>query len=75
MTTAIKARDALTADFQAKKEHGLRDLKFYVGNVTDKTVEAVCADVNDVFEKVRDSNFIVHKSWGDSHALKDVAPK
>jgi hypothetical protein len=68
MTTA---RKTLTADFQAKKKQGLRDLKFYAGNVTDKTVEAVCADVNDVFEKVRDGNFVVRKSWGDSHAANN----
>lgn len=70
MTITSKSRLALTADFQAKKSKGLRDLKFYVGNVTGKTVEAVCSDVNAVFEKVREGNYIVHKSWGDSHAPK-----
>jgi hypothetical protein len=71
MTT--QARDALTADFQAKKARGLKDLKFFLGNVSEATVEEVCAVVNNVFEEVAKGNVIIQKSWGDSHRSKTTA--
>lgn len=67
MTIANNAKDILSADFQAKKAHGLRDLKFFIGNVSGKTVEEVCSDVNHVFASIEAGNYIVLEAWNDSH--------
>lgn len=67
------ARQALTADFQAKKAKGLKDLKFFFGNVSETTVEEVCAEVNKIYAEVEKGNVIVQKSWGDSQRPKTMA--
>jgi hypothetical protein len=65
------AREILTADFQAKKkDKGLKDLKFFLGNVSDSTVEDVCAVVLKVYDEVDKKNFIIQKSWNDSQKPK-----
>ena len=64
MTTA---REQLTADFQAKKANGLKDIKFFLGtDVSDSTVEDVCAEVNKLYAEVAKGNFKILESWGDS---------
>jgi hypothetical protein len=69
MTTI--ARETLTADFRAKQENGLKDLKFFFGNsVSESTVEEVCAEVNKVHAEVANGNVIIQKSWGDSQRPK-----
>jgi len=67
------AREILTAEFQAKKAKGLKDLKFFLGNVSESTVEEVCADVNNVFTEVAKGNVIIQKSWSDSQRPKATA--
>jgi hypothetical protein len=67
------AREILTADFQAKKANGLKDLKFFFGNVSESTVEEVSAEVNKVYAEVAKGNVIIQKSWGDSHRNKATA--
>jgi hypothetical protein len=68
------AREILTADFQARKSHGLKDLKFFFGNtVSDSTVEEVCAEVNKIYAEVANGNVIVQKSWNDSQRSKTTA--
>lgn len=64
---AQTARDQLRAGFQAKKARGLKDLKFFLGNVSQTTVEEVCAEVNKIDAQVEKGNVIVQKAWGDSH--------
>ncbi len=71
--TTTTARDTLTADFQAKKANGLKDLKFFFGNVSDSTVEGFCAAVNKIYAEVAKGNVIHQKSWGDSHHSKTTA--
>ena len=61
------AREQLTANFQANKANGLKDIKFFLGNVSDSTVEDVCAEVNKLYAEVAKGNFKILKSWGDSH--------
>ena len=71
MTTA---REQLSADFQAKKAKGLKDIKFFLGSsITDSTVEDVCAEVNKLDAEVAKGNFKVLKSWGDSQRLRAKA--
>ena len=71
MTTA---RAQLTADFQAKKANGLRDIKFFLGSsIADSTVEDVCAEVNRLYAEVAKGNFKVLESWGDYKRLRAKA--
>lgn len=70
---AQTARDQLHADFQAKKARGLKDLKFFLGNVSETTVEEVCAEVNKIYAQVEKGNVIVQKAWGDSNRPKAMA--
>jgi hypothetical protein len=67
------ARDKLTADFQAKKAAGLKDMKFFLGNVAESTVEEVCAEVNKLHAEVAKGNAKTLKSWGDSQRPKAKA--
>jgi hypothetical protein len=67
------ARETLTADFQAKKAKGLKDLKFLFGDVSQSTVEEVCGEVNKIYAEIEKGNVIVQKSWGDSHRIKTTA--
>jgi hypothetical protein len=60
------AREKLTAAFQAKKAAGLKDMKFFLGNVAESTVEEVCAEVNKLYGEVAKGNAKTLKSWGDS---------
>ncbi len=67
------AREILTADFQAKKAKGLKDLKFFLGNVSESTVEDVCAEVNKLYAEVAKGNVIILKSWDDSQRPQTTA--
>lgn len=67
------ARAQLLAAFQAKKAAGLRDMKFFLGNVTESTTEEVCAEVNKLSAEVAKGNAKTVKSWGDSQRPKAKA--
>lgn len=67
---AKTARETLVADFQAKKAAGLKDMKFFLGNVTESTVEDVCAEVNRLYAEVAKGNVKTLESWGDSNCPK-----
>jgi hypothetical protein len=67
------AREKLTAAFQAKREAGLKDMKFFLGNVTESTVEEVCAEVNKLHAEVAKGNAKTLHSWGDSQRPKTTA--
>lgn len=66
-------RQTLTANFQVKKANGLKDLKFFLGNVSQATVEEVCAEVNKIYAQVEKGNVIVQEAWGDSHRASTTA--
>lgn len=62
------ARTALVRRFEEMKAAGLRDMKFFLGSVSEETVEAVCAEVNrlhDMVDKGKDVKEMT--SWGDSN--------
>lgn len=62
------ARSALVRRFESMKAGGLVDMKFFLGQVSEETVEAVCAEVNrlhDLLDKGRDVKEVT--SWADSN--------
>lgn len=61
------ARAKLLATFQAKKAKGIKDMKFFLGKVSESTVEDVCAEVNKLYESVAQGNAKVVESWKDSN--------
>lgn len=62
------ARSALLQRFERMKaEDGLLDMKFFLGAVSEETVEAVCAEVNYLHELVDNGKVKEVTSWGDSH--------
>lgn len=61
------ARAKLLADFQAKKANGLKDMKFFLGKVSESTVEDVCAEVMQLYDAVAQGNAKVVESWKDSN--------
>jgi len=66
-------RKALLDRFQAMKaENGLRDMKFFLGKVSEDTVEAVCHVVNKVYDLVDSGNFKKVEKWGDSNRPADA---
>jgi hypothetical protein len=42
----------LAARFEAKAASGLRDVKFFVRNITEATEEGVCREVNRLYDAV-----------------------
>lgn len=57
--------DKLAARFETKAASGLRDVKFYVRNLDEASSEAVCAEVNALYEAV-DNGKIKALKFGDS---------
>lgn len=66
-----KERDLLTTQFQKKKKHdGLVDMKFFLGPVSEQTVDDVCEQVNRLYKLVEEGKCKYVPSWGD----KKVSP-
>jgi len=59
-------REALVDRFNKAKEAGLLDMKFFVGEVGESTVERVCQDVNNVLDMVDAKEYVELDSWEDS---------
>jgi len=64
---AMTAKDELLSTFAQKKEHGLKDMKFFFGNVKESTVEDVCAEVNRLYAEEKKGNVKTIESWADSN--------
>lgn len=61
------AREALLTRFhKMKADSDLRDMKFYLGKVSEATVEDVCGEVNRLYDEVAKGNVKEVHSWGDS---------
>ena len=61
-------REALLQRFERMKaEDGLLDMKFFLGSVSEETVEDVCAEVNRLHEMVEKGKVKEVKQWGDSN--------
>ena len=59
-------RHALTRRFNKMKDNdGLLDMKFFLGDTSEATVEQVCGDVNHVLELYKDNKGREVTSWGD----------
>lgn len=66
-------RKALLDRFQAMKaENGLRDMKFFLGKVSEATVEAVCHGVNRVYRLVKSGDVKEVERWRDSNRPTDA---
>jgi hypothetical protein len=64
------ARTDLQASFKAMKvDRGLLDMKFSLGEVTESTVEDVCAVINRVIKDVDDGKAKNVDKWNDSHRV------
>lgn len=61
-------RKTLLDRFQAMQaKDGLRDMKFFLGAVSEATVEAVCHDVNRVYSLVKSGDYKEVDAWHDSN--------
>jgi hypothetical protein len=59
----------LVARFQAMKENGLKDLKFFFGQVSESTTDAFCEEVNRLYRLVEEGRFTDVADWGDGKRL------
>ena len=60
------ARQELAERFTEMKRSGLKDMKFFLGQVSEETVEDVCTDVNRVLKMNDDGQYTVLDKWGDT---------
>lgn len=61
-----KERDLLRERFQSlKKNKGLVDMKFFLGQVSECTVDDVCGEVNRLYKLVEEGKYKLVTSWGD----------
>ncbi len=66
-------RETLLDRFQAMTaENGLRDMKFFLGKVSETTVEAVCEVVNKVYHLVESGDFKEVNTWCESNRPGDT---
>jgi len=71
MKTTERAK--LRATFHAKKAAGLKDMKFFLTNPTESTVEDICAEVNHWYQEVEAGNATQVVSWGDADRTRAAA--
>lgn len=65
-----KERDMLRKRFQQLKENdGLVDMKFFLGQVSEHTVDDVCEEVNRLYKLVEEGKCKLVTSWGDGKGL------
>ncbi len=67
-----KERDLLRKRFQQKKNDGLVDMKFFLGQVSEQTVDDVCEEVNRLYKLVEEGKCKVVTSWGDGKGTHPV---
>lgn len=61
-------REVLVTRFQVMKaSEGLKDVKFFLGKVSEATVDQVCGDVNSLLDKVENGEVHTIDKWNDSH--------
>ena len=63
--TSTTARQELAERFAKMKGDGLKDMKFFLGQVSEATVEHVCGDVNRVLQMNDEKRYTVLDKWGD----------
>lgn len=62
----LTERHDLTRRFNEMKENdGLLDMKFFLGDTSEATVEQVCGDVNHVLDLYKDNKARKVTTWGD----------
>ena len=67
-----KERNLLRKRFQQKKNDGLVDMKFFLGQVSEQTVDDVCEEVNRLYKLVEEGKCKVVTSWGDGKGPRPV---
>lgn len=65
MNTVHTERHGLSQRFEKMKAEGLTDMKFFLGETSNATVEEVCGDVNRVLDRLADGKFTVVEKWDD----------
>ncbi len=64
---ATTERKKLNRRYNQLRTSGLRDVKFYLGEVAGITIEQVCAEVNRVFDIVDRGEAFESEDWGHSY--------
>lgn len=59
----------LAARFQAMKENGLKDLKFFFGKVSEATTDEFCEEVNRLYRLVEEGKYTDVDDWEDGKGL------
>ena len=62
-------QQTLVARFQAMKANGLKDLKFFFGQVSESTVDDFCEEVNRLYKLVDEGKCTKIDDWGDGVGL------
>jgi hypothetical protein len=63
-------QESLVARFQAMKTNdGLKDLKFFFGQVSESTTDAFYAEVNRLYKLVDEGKYTEVDNWGDGVGL------
>lgn len=72
MTEVMTEQQELVGRFQAMKaKDGLRDMKFFFGQVSESTVDDFCAEVNRLYRLVSEGKCTKVDDWGDGKGLPD----
>ena len=58
--------------FQKRKAAGLKDVKFYIGLPNETTLDAVCDEVNRVYDAIDSGAAVKARQWNDSNRPKAV---
>lgn len=66
MTTKTERETLQDRFLKMKATEGLVDIKFHLGQVSETTTEAVCAQVNTLLDAVRDGKVRMLDKWNDT---------
>ncbi len=65
-------RERLLGRFQDQKAAGLKDVKFFLSRSNETTVDAVCDEVNRVYDALESGAVVKARLWNDSNRPKNA---
>lgn len=71
MTTQTEQAKLVERFHKMTAEDGLRDMKFFFGQVAEATVDEFCGEVNRLYTLVEEGKFTKIESWGDGKGLPE----